>query len=70
VVVYFDDILIYNTYVLFLMLCAPRDYLLTLRNAPFAPNEYRFLAMLSLHRVLRLMSPRCMLFRVGQRHRR
>jgi hypothetical protein len=78
VVVYFDDILTYNTcylniltvYVLFLMLSSPRAYLLTLRNAPFAPNEYHFLAMLSLHRVLRLMRLRCMLFRVGQRHRR
>jgi hypothetical protein len=35
---------------MFLMLCAPRTYLLTLRNAPFAPNEYRLLALLSLHR--------------------
>jgi hypothetical protein len=78
VVVYFDDILIYNTclsehldhlHAVF-MLCMPRAYLLTLRNAPFAPNEYCFLAMLSLHRVLRFMRPKRMLFRVGQLHRR
>jgi hypothetical protein len=69
VVVYFDDILIYST-CLSEQLDHLRAYLLTLRNAPFAPNAYRFLAMLSLHRVLRLMKPRCMLFRVGQLHRR
>ena len=54
VVFYFDDILIYSksisdiliTYVLIFMLYVPHVYLVTSRSAPFAPNEYRFLAML------------------------
>src|SRR5437764_13570866 len=39
--------------VLFLMFCVRHVYLLTLRSAPFAPIECRFLVMLSLHRALR-----------------
>ena len=54
VVVYFDDILIYNksfeniwiTYVLFLMLYVMHVYLVTLRSASFARIEFLFLAML------------------------
>jgi hypothetical protein len=54
VMVYFDDILIYNRLLhayldhlrVVLMLCVPPIYLVTLRSALFAPNEYLFLAML------------------------
>lgn len=64
VVVYFDDMLIYNKslcmntwiiYVLFLMLYVMHVCLLTLKSASFARNEFLFLYMLLLHRELRWM---------------
>jgi hypothetical protein len=68
VVVYFDDILIYSTliiYVLFLMLYVMHIYLVTMRSAPFAWIEYHFLDMLSLHRELKLIMQRWKLYTAG-----
>src|SRR5438105_2537645 len=52
--------------VLFLMSCARHVYLLTLRSAPFAPIECRFLVMLSLHRALRWTRQRLLPSPAGQ----
>src|SRR5438128_7671754 len=52
--------------VLFLMSCARHVYLLTLRSAPFAPIECRFLVMLSLHRALRWTRQRLLPSQAGQ----
>jgi hypothetical protein len=73
VVVYFDDILIctsplmsiFSIYVLFLMLYVMHIYLVTLRSAPFAQIESRFLDMLSLHRELKLIMQRWKLYTAG-----
>ena len=78
VVVYFDDILIlanlwkniWNIYVLFLLLYVMHVCLVTLGSAPFAPTEYLFLAMLLLHRELKLIKPRLKLLRVGRNPKR
>jgi hypothetical protein len=53
VVVYFDDILIYNKSMLFLVLYVMHVYLVTLRSTYFTQIEYLFLAMSSLHRELK-----------------
>src|SRR3954464_4106976 len=78
VVVYFDDILIYTNlwrniwiiYVLFLLLYVMHVCLVTLGSAPFAPTEYRFLAMLLLRRELKLIKPRSRRLRVGRSPKR
>jgi hypothetical protein len=70
VVVYFDDILISASplmsiliiYVLFLILYVMHVYLVTLRSAPFAWIESRFLDMLSLRRELKLIMQRWKLY--------
>jgi hypothetical protein len=73
VVVYFDDIFIYRTsidehidhFVLFLVLYMMHIYLVTLRSAPFAWIESRFLDMLSLHRELKLIMQMWKLYTAG-----
>jgi hypothetical protein len=70
VVVYFDDILISASplmsiliiYVLFLILYVMHVYLVTLRSAPFAWIESRFLDMLSLRWELKLIMQRWKLY--------
>ena len=52
---------------LFLLLYVMHVCLVTLGSAPFAPTEYLFLAMLLLHRELKLIKPRLKLLRVGDR---
>ena len=77
-VVYFDDILIYSKSLeehlehLRAIFTALRDArcLVTLGSAPFAPSEYLFLAMLLLHRELKLIKPRLKLLRVGRSPKR
>jgi hypothetical protein len=72
-VVYFDDILIYNKSIdkhidhLRAVFNALQQhiYLVTLRSAPFARIESRFLDMLSLHRELNLIMQRCKLYTAG-----
>ena len=78
VVVYFDDILIYSRSLeehlehLHVVFIALRDarLLVTLGSAPFAPTKYLFLAMLLLHRELKLIKPRLKLLRVGRSPKR
>ena len=72
VVVYFDDILISKSLEehlehlrAFLLLYVMHVCLVTLGSAPFAPTEYLFLAMLLLHRELKLIKLRLKLLRVG-----
>ena len=73
-VVYFDDILIYSRSLEYLcvVFIALRDARLfgNLGSAPFAPTEYLFLAMLLLHRELKLIKPRLKLLRVGRSPKR
>ena len=49
----------------FLLLHVMHVCFVTLGSAPFAPTEYIFLAMLLLHRELKLIKPRLKLLRVG-----
>ena len=72
-VVYFHDILIYSRSLEehfehlrpdFIVLWDARLFG-NLGSAPFAPIEYLFLAMLLLHRELKLIKPRLKLLRVG-----
>lgn len=58
VVVYFDDILIWNICVLFVMLCALPAYLAIWKSATSAHYVFRFLAMLLLRRALRWTAAR------------
>ena len=78
VVVYFDDILIYSRSLeehlehLRAVFIALRDARLfgNLGKCTFAPTECLFLAMLLLHRELKLIKPRLKLLRVGRNLKR
>ena len=63
-------VFIWNIYMLFLLLYVMHICLVTLESAPFAPTEYLFLAMLLLHRELKLIKPRLKLLRVGRSPKR
>jgi hypothetical protein len=53
------------TYMMFLMLNVMPVYSVTLRSAPFAQIEFLFLALLLLHRKLKLTKQRWKLYRDG-----